>query len=103
MNSRLTDTTSALIQAAQRLADPDQLTGHPHAGDIALEELLLAARDVVRAVNGLDPDKQPDQWSTQVPGTPYREDCPACSEIQDLCRYHQGYVDATADLGKAAA
>jgi hypothetical protein len=117
VSSRLTDTTSALIQAALRITtSPHQSADHPHAADSAHEKLILAARDLVRAVNGLDPDKQPARWSRRVPYSsgrtaspeiaPYSEDgedCPACSEVQDKCRYHQGYDDAIADLGKAAA
>lgn len=116
MSSRLTDTTSALVQAALRLTAPNQRDDHPHAGDNALEQLILAARDLVRAVNGLEPDKQPARWAKRVPCSldrtappevsPYSEDgedCGACAEIQDLCRYHQGYADATDDLAKASA
>ncbi|MFJ8677292.1 hypothetical protein [Streptomyces sp. NPDC093589] len=31
------------------------------------------------------------------------EDCGACSEIQDLCRYHQGWADGASDAKAGAA
>lgn len=105
MSSRLTDTTGSLIQAALRLLDTKcRPAEHPHEADFALEQLILAARDLVCVVDGLAPDKQPARWSKRVPGSPGRtvspetggEDGPACSEAQGSCRYHQGYVDATA-------
>lgn len=70
MSSRLTDTTSALVQAALRLTAPNQRDDHPHAGDIALEQLILAARDLLCAVDGTEPDKQPAGWSKRAPGSP---------------------------------
>ncbi|MFE7780332.1 hypothetical protein [Streptomyces nigrescens] len=121
MTSRLIDPTDNLVQAALRLvtATHYQRANDPHAAgeaNFARERLILAARDLVRAVNGLEPDKQPARWNKRVPCSldrtaspeiaPYSEDgedCGACAEIQDLCRYHQGYADATDDLAKAAA
>ena len=117
MPSRLIDTTSALVQAALHLTTPSQHVDHPHAVDAAHEQLILAARDLVRAVNGLEPSQQPHQWSKPVPGTvnghlvspevvPYCEDgenCGACSEIQDLCRYHEGYAAAERDVKASLA
>lgn len=38
-----------------------------------------------------------------APYNPDGEDCDACSEVQDMCRYHRGYADATADAKKPAA
>lgn len=121
MTNRTINPTDNLIQAALRVitATHYQRANDGHAADeadFAQEKLILAARDLVRAVNGLDPDKQPARWAKHVPCSldrtaspeiaPYSEDgedCPACSEIQDKCRYHQGYDDATDDLAKAAA
>ncbi|MGA4875897.1 hypothetical protein [Streptomyces lydicamycinicus] len=116
MSSRLADTTSSLVQAALRLSTAKhQPADHPHAGDIAHEQLILAARDLVCAVNSLEPDRQPARWARRVPCSldrtappeiaPYSEDgedCPACTEIQDKCRYHQGAADAIAGQTKAA-
>jgi hypothetical protein len=121
MPSRLIDPTDTLIQAALRVitATHYQRADDPHAADerdFAREKLVLAARDLVRAVNGLEPAEQPAQWSRRVSYSagrtaspeiaPYSEDgedCPACSEVQDKCRYHQGYDDAVADAAKTAA
>jgi hypothetical protein len=108
-----TDAIRTLAQAAKRFAAAGQEDAHPHEDDAAAEHLVLAARDLVRAVNGLEPAEQPAQWSRRVPCSigrtaspeiaPYSEDgedCPACSEVQDKCRYHQGYDDALADAAK---
>lgn len=116
MSSRLADTTSTLVQAALRLSTAQyQPADHPHAGDIAHEQLILAARDLVCVVNSLEPDRQPARWARRVPGSADRtappeiasyskdgENCPACTEIQDKCRYHQGVADAIAGQAKAA-
>lgn len=121
MTSRLTDPTDNLIQAALRVitATHYQRADGPNAADeadFAQEKLVFAARALVRAVNRMEPAQQPARWARRVPYSvdrtappeiaPYSEDgedCPACSEVQDSCRYHQGYFDATVDLGQAAA
>ena len=121
MSRRSIDPTDNLVQAALRVvtATHYQRADGPNAADeadFAREKLVFAARDLVRAVNRLEPNKQPAGWSQRVPCTlgrtaspeiaPYSEDgedCPACSEIQDNCRYHQGYADAVADLAKKTA
>lgn len=121
MSTRLISPTDRLVQAALRLvtATHYQRADDPHAADerdFARERLVLAARDLVRAVNRLEPEKQPAGWSKRVPYSigrtaspeisPYSEDgedCGACSEIQDKCRYHQGYDDALADLAQKTA
>lgn len=118
MSSRLADATSTLVQAALRISTAQyQAADHPHAGDIAHEQLILAARDLVCAVNSLEPDRQPARWARRVPCSLDRtappeiasytadeagEDCPACVEIQGVCRYHQGVRDALAAQTKAA-
>lgn len=38
-----------------------------------------------------------------APYNPDGEDCDACSEGQDLCRYHLGYTDGAADARKGLA
>ncbi|MFE1767258.1 hypothetical protein ACFW81_23945 [Streptomyces angustmyceticus] len=122
MTGRLIDPTDNLVQAALRVvtATHYQRANNPNAADeadFAKEKLVFAARDLVRAVNRLEPNKQPARWARRVPYStlgrtaspeiaPYSEDgedCGACAEIQDVCRYHQGYVDATDDLAKGAA
>ncbi len=120
MSRRSIDPTDTLIQAALRhvTATHYQRADDPHAADerdFAHEKLIVAARDLVRAVNRLQPADQPAGWSQRVRYslgrtaspeiTPYSEDgedCDACSEIQDKCRYHQGYDDALADQAKTA-
>lgn len=93
-------TAATGITTRDHLAEALHAAGPSTIGAEALADAVLAFFANQPSARLIDGEPVLPEFA---PYNPDGEDCPACSEHQDLCRYHRGYADATADAKKPAA
>jgi len=92
MTTETDTTTRDHLAEALHAAGPFPNTNAETLADAVLA--FFAGKSSARLVNG-----QPI-LPEFAPYNPDGEDCDACSEGQDLCRYHLGHTDGVADARK---